>query len=60
MSIFLFYSKFLLALSNSLGIYAQYKRELAFGSILESVTYDLQHLLNNTKENKQKNVFGCP
>lgn len=31
-----------------------------FGSIPETLTYDLQHLLNDTKENKQKNIFEHP
>lgn len=60
MSVFLSHSEFLLFFYNSLGICAQCKRELAFGSIPETLTYDLQHLLNETKENKQKNIFEHP
>lgn len=60
MTVFLFHSEFLLLLYNSLGICAQCKRELAFGSIPETLTYDLQHLVNDAKENKEKNIFERP
>lgn len=41
----------------SLGICVEWKWELAFGSIPEPLTYDLQHWFNDTKLNKQWDIF---